>query len=367
MRRIVHLKINDEAWVEVCNIGSGAFYPLKGFMDSADYRSVVDSLRLVNGSPWTIPVTLDIPADRMNTFIKANKAILINNLEEKVAELFIKDIYKVNLKRDIKKIFGTDDKAHPGVAKEISRSPYRLGGDIDVLHYERRVFPEYSLSPAETKQRFSQKGWKTIVGFQTRNPIHRAHEYLQRTAMEIADGVLIQPLIGWKKDGDFSSLAVMRSYEIMIKQFYHEKRAMLCALKTPMRYAGPREAIFHAIIRRNFGCTHFIVGRDHAGVGKYYGEYDAHLLCDRFNNDLGIEILKLYGPYYCKKCGHVVSEKTCSHDKKYAITISGTGLRSLFLSGKRPSKEYMRKEIVDELMVLKKNKQLFCGGKHNEI
>lgn len=366
MARNIEFSIGKDICSELYNIGSGVFYPLKGFMDSADYRNVVDNMHLDNGAPWTIPVTLDIPEDKVSDFIKADKAILKNISGERIAELFIEDVYRVDFDNDIKKVFATNEKIHPGVAKEISRSPYRVGGPINVLKYKNDIFPEYSLSPDETRKKFKEKGWKTVAGFQTRNPIHRAHEYLQRVAMEITDGVFIQPLVGWKKANDFPSLAVIKSYEKMIEEFYPKTKVLLGTLTTPMRYAGPREAIFHAVIRRNFGCTHFIIGRDHAGVGQYYGKYDAHKLCSRFN-DLGIEILKLCGPHYCSKCKSVVTEKTCSHGENYVVPISGTYIRSQFLTGKIPSEEYMRKEISEVLTELGKDNKLFCGGTYDEF
>ena len=353
--------IDKDTCLEALNIGSGAFYPLKGFMDSTDYRNVVENMHLNSGSPWTIPITFDIPEDKNSDFIKADKIVLKDTFGARIAELFIEDVYKVNFDNDIKKIFGTDKKIHPGVAREISRSPYRVGGPIKAFKHEDGFFSKYSLTPEKAKKKFKEKGWKTVVGFQTRNPIHRAHEYLQRVGMEVADGVFIQPLIGWKKKDDFSPEAVVRSYERMLESFYPKTRTMLGVLKTPMRYAGPREAIFHAIIRRNFGCTHFIVGRDHAGVGNYYEKYEAHELSSKFN-DLGIEILRLCGPYYCKRCRGIVTEKTCAHGERYALPVSGTKIRSSFFAGQRPSEIYMRREISEVLIELVKNDQLFCGG-----
>jgi sulfate adenylyltransferase len=362
MARTIEMIVNQDAWLETQNIGSGVFFPLKGFMDSADYKSVVENMCLDNGEPWTIPVTLAVPDDKVACVIKANKIVLKSIFNKAIAELSIEDVYRVDFNNDIKKIFSTEDKKHPGVAKELARSSYRVGGEIKVLCQEDDFFSAYSLSPAKTKQMFRAKGWNTIVGFQTRNPIHRAHEYLQRVGMEVADGIFIQPLIGWKKNDDFSPEAVIKSYEKMLDVFYPKNKVMLGVLKTPMRYAGPREAIFHAIIRRNYGCTHFIIGRDHAGVGNFYGKYDAHRLCDKFDN-LGIDILKLCGPYYCGKCDGIVTEKTCPHGERYAISISGTEVRSLFSHGKYPPETYMRKEISDILIKLNKKNKLFCGVK----
>ncbi len=366
MKRVAKLAISDEAWIEVCNIGDGTFYPLKGFMDSADYRSVVENMRLDNGAPWTIPITLDVPEDKVDEIIKKDKILLINRRNEEVAELIVEDVFKVNYANDIKKVFMNDDKDHPGIKKETARPTYRVGGTVKVLKYEKTFFSKYSLSPEKAKRIFKEKKWKSIAGFQTRNPLHRAHEYLQRIAIEIVDGIFIQPLVGWKKADDFSSLAIIKVYEKMIEHFYPQERVVLAVLKTPMRYAGPREAVFHAIIRRNFGCTHFIVGRDHAGVGGYYGKYDAHKLCSKFK-DLGINILALSGPYYCQKCKSIVTEKSCPHAEKYALSISGTKVRTMLKKGIRPPKEYMRREISEILMELRKENNLFCRGNENEF
>lgn len=362
----MRLRISDESWVEACNIGNGTFSPLKGFMDSADYRSVVEDMRLNNGEPWTIPITLDVPEGKTGEIMKKSRVLLVNKEDEEVAELSVEDVYKVNYANDLKKVFVRDDKRHPGVKKELSRSQYRVGGPIRLLKYEKTFFSKYFLQPEDTKKIFLRNKWKTITGFQTRNPLHRAHEHLQRVVMEVVDGVFIQPLVGWKKEGDFSSIAIIKAYERMIRDFYPSERVVLGVLKTPMRYAGPREAVFHALIRKNFGCTHFIVGRDHAGVGGYYGKYDAHRLCARFN-DLGIKIFALQGPYYCRKCKCVVTEKTCPHGEKHASHISGTGIRAKLKKGMRPAEKYMRKEITNVLLGLGRKKRLFCGEGDNEF
>jgi sulfate adenylyltransferase len=360
MSKLFEYTIDYDTISEIINIGNKAFDPLKGFMDSADYKSVVENMHLDNGTPWTLPITLDIPENMMNKFIKSNEVILVSNNNLKIAQIFVEDVYKIDYENDIKKVFGTDNIKHPGVFKEKSRSKFRVGGKINYLGYKDDIFPEHSYTPEETKKKFDEFGWKTITGFQTRNPIHRAHEYLQRVGMELTDGIFIHPLIGWKKGDDFSPVAVVKSYEKMVESFYPKNRVLLSVLKIPMRYAGPREAVFHAIIRRNYGCTHFIVGRDHAGVGNFYEKYAAHELCKQFNN-LGIEILYLCGPYYCEKCECIVTEKTCPHGEEFSLNVSGTHLRSLFSSGKIPSEKFMRKEISEVLLNLSKEKKLFVG------
>jgi len=354
------LTVDKETCIEIHNIGNGTFDPLKGFMDSADYRSVVNDMHLDDGEPWTIPITLAVPEDKVEEVVKSEKLLLVDADGSEVAELIVEDVYKVDYQNDIKRVFGVEDRAHPGVSKEVSRSIFRVGGPLNVFGNDGSFFSEHSLSPNESKELFKKKGWKSIAGFQTRNPVHRAHEYLQRIAMEVVDGVFIHPLIGWKKKGDFLPIAITKAYEEMVKNFYPKDAVALSTLETPMRYAGPREALFHAIIRRNFGCTHFIVGRDHAGVGDYYGKYEAHQLCKNFN-DLGIEILALCGPYYCKKCEGIVTEKTCPHGEGYSLNISGTDVREMLTSGICPPEEYMRKEISEVLIGLQKEGNLFCG------
>lgn len=352
------ITISNDSWLEICNITNGTFSPLSGFMTSKDYESVINNMHISNGEPWTIPITLEITESDRNSITKSNTLLLKNTNGLPVAQLDIEDIFAIDTTNDIKKVFGTNNEEHPGVAMELSRSRFRVGGKVSLKLQQESLFPEISFSPNKTKEIFKEKKWKTIAGFQTRNPIHRAHEYLQRVAMELCDGILLHPLIGWKKGDDFSPKAVIKAYQKQILEFYPTERVLLAALRTPMRYAGPREAVFHAIIRRNHGCTHFIVGRDHAGVGNFYKTYEAQELCAQFTN-LGIEILPLKGPYFCNKCGQIVTEKTCSHGDKYTVPISGTKLREMLTCGMRPPEDYMRKEIADVLCDLAKSNELF--------
>lgn len=355
---IVEIIADRDAQLEVTNIHDGAFAPLQGFMTRADYQSVIEDMHLKNGEPWTIPVTLDVPEEKVREAQKCDVIQILNDKRELLAELQVEDVFEVDFENDVKKIFGTTDTAHPGVKKEMARSRFRVGGRIKLYQREEDLFPEFAFTPKQTREIFAQKGWKTVTGFQTRNPIHRAHEYLQRVALELTDGLFIQPLIGWKKKGDVTPEAVLGAYSCMVENFYSSSHVLLGCLRTPMRYAGPREAVFHAIIRRNYGCTHFIVGRDHAGVGNFYNKYEAQKLCREFNN-LGIEILTLKGPYYCQKCSMVVTEKTCPHGEVYALSVSGTELRALIREGKRPPQEFMREEISEVLMSFDQRKSLF--------
>lgn len=341
-------EVNEETLQDIINIETKLFYPLTGFMDSKDYNSVVNEMQLSTKEVWTIPITLDVNKETFTNAI--NKEVLTLTFKNKpIATLFIEDLFKIK-EQDIKKIFQTDDINHPGVKKEKSRFPFRIGGKIEVIDKE---ILKNSLMPKDTKKLFKQKGWNTIVGFQTRNVIHKAHEYLQRVGLEFCDALFINPLVGWKKSGDFSEQAVEKGYKKMIEIYYENLNVHFQTLKTQMRYAGPKEAIFHAIIRRNLGCTHFIIGRDHAGVGNYYGKYEAHSLARKIlkTNSLGIELLLLKEPYYCNICKQMVSENCCAH--KDIIRISGTKIRKKFLNNETPSSIFMREEVSKEILNLK--------------
>lgn len=350
----VKYNLNEESLQDCINIATGLFYPLTGFMSSTDYHNVVINMKLSNQQIWTIPISLDIDYATYMEAVKSTQLDLLfdNNL---IGFMKIDDCYIVDQKQDIKSIFGTDDPNHPGVSKELSREKYRVGGEITITN---QSILNDSLNPKKTKAYFQSQNWKTIAGFQTRNPVHKAHEHLQRIALDICDGLFINPLVGWKKVGDFSEQAVIDGYKAMITEYYAGLNVYFESLKTPMRYAGPREAIFHALIRRNLGCTHFIIGRDHAGVGDYYGKYEAQELAREIlkENDLGIELLLLSEPFYCHKCDQIVSDKTCHHDEKYIEKISGTKIRAMLAANKRPKELYMRKEIADAIIKLNDDK-----------
>ena len=351
---IIKYKLNEELLQDCINIANGLFYPLDGFMSSSDYHSVVDTMTLNSGEVWTIPIGLDI---NYETHIKAveSKQLILTFTNKEIGYVEIDDCYIVNSEEDAMKVFGTDDDNHPGVKKEKNRYKYRIGGKVVIT--DNSILND-SLKPKETKEYFTSQGWKTVAGFQTRNPVHKAHEHLQRVALEVCDALFINPLVGWKKVGDFSEEAVMNGYQTMIDEYYTGLNIYFKPLRTPMRYAGPREAIFHAIIRRNLGCTHFIIGRDHAGVGEYYGKYEAQELARKIisKHDLGIELLLLSEPYYCKKCEQIVSDKTCNHSDEYIQKISGTQIRAMLAEGKRPSNIFMRPEVADSIIALNDNK-----------
>lgn len=358
MRR---LRIDSDTVLDAVNIGSGLFAPLEGFLTGKEYRRVVNDMRLLSGEPWALPVTLDAPAEEAEELAREARVALVSGSGEDVAVLEVKDVFEIDIEADVERVFGTADIAHPGVRKEISRSRVRIGGRLSEVNPPKDEFGDYILTPKMTRRLFREKGWKTIAGFQTRNPIHRAHEYLQRLTLKITDGLFVNPLIGWKKTDDFSPAAILGSYDAMIKNgFYPSGRVVFGILRTPMRYAGPREAVFHAQVRKNYGCTHFVVGRDHAGVGGFYGKYDAHRIFSEVG-DLGIEIIKLFGPFYCCSCGDITTEDVCRHKAGDHIEVSGTVIRELIRQGKRPPEEMMRKEVADALIALNTAGKAFFG------
>lgn len=344
--------IDDETLQDLINIETGLLAPIDGFMGQDDFISVVDDMLLADGKTvWTIPITLDVD-ERTYRECKPGALLGLYSCGARRAELRVKDRFILD-DSHLEKVFRTLNGSHPGVMKEKRRHPYRVGGVTTVT--DRSILKE-SLDPDVTKAHFQKMGWHTVAGFQTRNPIHNAHEHLQRLALDLCDALFINPITGWKKVGDFTEEAVITAYKKMIAEFYPPNSVYFAGLKTQMRYAGPREAIFHAIIRKNLGCTHFIIGRDHAGVGGFYGHYDAHTLAREIvaKHDLGIELLLFNEPYYCSKCGFIVSNKTCAHETTHRTEISGTIIRECMGAKKIPPEHLMRPEISGELIKLDK-------------
>jgi len=343
--KLPRLDVDPEVASDILNIASGVFSPLEGFLCKEDFFEVLYHKRLANGVPWTIPIVLDITkqeADQLSR--KQPVALYYNGLP--LAILEAPRVYEFSPKELAQEIFGTMDLRHPGVAKVQRMKPRLVGGRLNVLNGIEVPFANYSLKPVETRVLFEAKGWRTVVGFQTRNVPHLGHEYVQKTALTFVDGIFINPVIGKKKSGDFKDEVIIRAYEALMKDYYLKERAVMAVLQTEMRYAGPREALFHAIIRKNFGCTHFIVGRDHAGVGHYYKPYAAQEIFEEFP-DLGIIPLFFTAFFYCQRCGGVANEKICPHREADRIPFSGTLLRDA-LSGKAP-KEALEKLIRPEV------------------
>ena len=345
----MELELRVEQYLELDNIGVGVFAPLAGFMTETEFNSVVDHMELPNGAPFPIPIILDIGKDKIGPALNAAEIILTYQ-GEMVGGLIPESIYHCDKEKVCAKVYGTTDPAHPGVRMFKNLEPAFIGGAVRLTKRFPTLYPELELTPKETRAAFRDKGWSTVVGFQTRNVPHRAHEYLQRVALEHVDGLFIQPLIGKKKPGDFTPEAVIRGYRALIDHAFRPDKVQLGTLTTSMRYAGPREAVFHAIIRRNYGCTHFIVGRDHAGAGGFYEKYEAHDMTRRFDGKLGIEIMRLHGPFHCSICDGIVTEHTCPHGKLGVIEeISGSDMRRIIQSGELPPPHLMRRQVIEAI------------------
>jgi len=340
------LNITEGQAKDAENIAKGVFSPLEGFLLQEDYSNVLDEKRLSNDLPWTLPIILDVHND-LN--VRIGDAITLSYKDRPLALMQVEEVYKYNKKEFAQKVYGTLDVRHPGVAKLRDMGDLLVGGKITLVREMETPFSKYNLRPVETRVLFKEKGWRTVVGFQTRNAPHLGHEYVQKTALTFVDGVFINPVIGRKKRGDFRDEVILEAYNVLIEHYYLKDRAVMSILPFEMRYAGPREAVFHAIVRKNFGCTHFIVGRDHAGVGDFYPPYAAQDIFDEFP-DLGIVPLFFKTFYYCKKCGGVVNEKICPHGEEQHVKFSGTRIRELLRRGQRPPREMMRPEVVDVIL-----------------
>lgn len=334
-------------------IAIGAFSPLTGFMGKSDFTSVCKDMRLANGTVWPIPVTLCPPNEVAEKIQPGQKVALKDSQGRLLATMQVEEKYAHDKDLEIPNVYKTTDEAHAGVAIVKKQGDTCLGGTVDVIQttYEPE-FSEYRLPPAATREAFSKRGWNTVAAFQTRNPIHRSHEYLTKCALEMTDGLLIHPLVGETKSDDIPANVRMDCYKVLIDNYYNKERTMLSVMPLAMRYAGPREAILHALIRKNYGVTHFIVGRDHAGVGNYYGTYDAQKIFDQFDvpKEIGVTILKFEHTAWCKPCAAVVSVKTCPHGPDQKVAPSGTKVREMLKSGQRPPTEFSRPEVADILI-----------------
>ncbi len=350
--QLISIRLDSEQVKEIKNIARGLYSPLNGYMREDDFNSVTENLTLANGTVWPIPLALNVNSQKAKEIHIGRRLALRNEKDELIAILVVEDKYEFNQKETAKKVFGTSSKEHPGVSEMMNMHKTLIGGDILLIDDSKQTFNKYNLDPVETRVLFKEKGWKTVVGFQTRNAPHRAHEYLQKCALEIVDGLFINPVIGKKKSGDYTDNAILEAYNRAIKDYYNKDKVILSILPLKMRYAGPREAIMHALIRKNFGCTHFVVGRDHAGVGDFYGSYDAQEIFDKIP-DIGIKILKFEHAYYCEICDNMATDKTCSHDEKFKVKPSGTLIREKIKTKKQIPEEMMRPEVLNTLQNMK--------------
>ena len=350
--RLPRLVIDSELVSDVENIATGVYSPLEGFLGEADFRSVLDSSRLSSDVAWTIPIVLDVDRKTADGLKIGDEVLLAAEDGRAVALLHLREKFGCDNGETAEKIFGTRDPAHPGVAKVLGMKEILLAGPVDLLEVTPTPFDRWKLTPKETRVLFEAKGWRTVVGFQTRNTPHIGHEYVQKAALTFTDGLFINPVIGRKKKGDFKDEVILASYEEAIRRYYIKERTVMAILQMEMRYAGPREAIHHAILRKNFGCTHIIIGRDHAGVGSYYPPFAAQDIFEDFP-DLGIAPMFFRSFSWCRTCGAVVNEKICPHPPAEHIQFSGTKIRDLLVNGECPPPELMRPEVADVIMRFK--------------
>ncbi len=327
-------------------LANGALSPLEGFMGQEDYESVLETMRLSNGLPWSLPVCLAVDGPP-----QGDRVALADESGKPVAVLEVEGVYDYDKEREAELAYRTTDVAHPGVERLFAQKAMYLAGKVTVFERQLPEFPELARDPAKTRAIFAERGWKRVVGFQTRNPIHRAHEYLTKVALETVDGLLIHPLVGDTKSDDVPAATRVECYDVLVENYYPAGRVLVSAFPAAMRYAGPREAIWHAICRKNYGCSHFIVGRDHAGVGSYYGTYDAQLVFDEFEpHELDIEPMFFEHSFWCKTCGSMASAKTCPHPAEDHVFLSGTKVREMLAAGQTPPVEFSRPEVANVLI-----------------
>jgi sulfate adenylyltransferase len=349
--KLPKVQLDERATSDLVMIAIGGFSPLNGFMGQDDYERVVAEMRLMNGLPWSVPVTLSVSEEVAEPLKEGSWVRLDDPTGRFVGVLELTQKYRYNKAHEATNVYRTDEEAHPGVKVIYEQGEINLAGPIWLLQRDAHpLFPNYQLDPAQSRKMFADRGWKTVVGFQTRNPIHRAHEYIIKCALEIVDGLFLHPLVGATKSDDIPADVRMNCYEIMVENYFPQNRVILAINPSAMRYAGPREAIFHALIRKNYGCTHFIVGRDHAGVGDYYGTYDAQLIFGEFKpEELGITPMMFEHAFYCTLTEQMATSKTSPATKEQRIHLSGTKVREMLRRGELPPPQFSRPKVAAEL------------------
>ena len=353
-KSLPQVRMSSRETSDLIMLGMGAFSPLDGFMKQDDYLKVVETMRMADGTLWPIPITLAADKEKADSLNIGDEITLVDDeTDEVMATMKLEGKFAYDKKHEAKNVFRTDDEAHPGVAKIYAQPDIYLAGPVKVLSecgYPEK-FSAYYAQPAETRAIFAQLGWTKVAGFQTRNPIHRSHEYVTKIALEVSDGILIHPLVGKLKAGDIPADIRMKCYEVLMENYYPKDRAVCKVYPMEMRYGGPREAVLHAVFRQNFGCSHLIIGRDHAGVGSYYGPFDAQKIFDEIDSsELAIKPLNIDWTFWCYKCDGMASMKTCPHGKDDRLLISGTKLRDMLEAGEKPAKEFSRPEVIEILM-----------------
>jgi sulfate adenylyltransferase len=343
--------LSDVSLSDLELIATGVYSPLTGFMTRADYLSVVQNMRLTSAVPWTIPITLPVRGDKAQTLIVGKDVALVSESGSLVGLMELAEKFTYNKPLEAEEVYRTTDGAHPGVTRLYEQGDIYLAGSVWMLTEPKPAFPDLYRTPQQMRAAFAERNWERIVAFQTRNPIHRAHEYLQKCALEMADGLLLHPLVGETKSDDIPASVRVESYQVIVEKYYPANRVLLSAFPAAMRYAGPREAVFHALCRKNYGCTHFIVGRDHAGVGQYYGTYDAQRIFKQFDAaEIGITPLLFENAFHCRECGQIVTAKTCPHSSESWLNLSGTQVRAMLAKGQMLPSEFTRPEVSQVLL-----------------
>ncbi len=369
--KILRKRLDDHLYWDLVLLAVGAYSPLEGYMGSRDYRSVLDECRLDSGLLWAIPISLPLREEEAAEISSMKKEVVVlfppgaegadtndrgsrcpenEDFGSPLAVVEIEEVFEIDAEDEASKVFRTTDPNHPGVARLLTDGRFRVGGRVEVVGRIESPYPSYPFTPEETRRAFEEAGWKTVVAFQTRNPIHRAHEYLCKCALEITDGLLIHPVVGTTKDDDIAADVRMRCYEVLIEHYFPKDRVMIACFPAPMRYAGPKEALHHAIVRRNYGASHFVIGRDHAGVGDYYGTYEAQEFVSSFDySELGITPLFFEHAFYCQSCGGMATSKTCGHPDSDHRHLSGTKVREYLREGKALPQSFTRPEVAELL------------------